>query len=287
MDSNLGKMLLLEFFGVGVEVTCTAADFEDLEFLYRKFVSPSASPEVSVHLQCLDWPERGFFQSLLSKDGLRKRITICRDGLPPEVSEFTSWSTVPSPLPPFLHSRLWGRLASHPGAIVRLPDDRVLAIIGDHYVGKTSTMLELCRRGSKLVSDSLMIFEAANSAAQTFQMPLGFRRSTLVELIPSLPSFDHRLSVSPDTGLVALVHPEDILGESNSPGGCVDLVLVLSKTGGEMVIESVSTPKLGWFSGAPAELLESLLPAEAIAVRYPDGTSTECIANFIEMELMR
>lgn len=282
--------IFLNFFGVSVEVHCHRNDIDEVRFMYKRYLcSETSAAEVYVRLECSDWPDRGFFTSLLSKDKLKKRITIKRrDGGAGALKEFTEWSDIPSPLPPFYHSQLWERLATYPGAIIRLSDGSILAIIGSNYVGKTSVALNLCEAGASLISDSLMIFDRATRECLTFQVPLGFRRKSLANIIPRLSGLDHRLTVSPDTGLVALLHVEDVLYEQNSPGGIVSHVVCLKRhDSSEYKIEQIETPELGWFSGNVSSITKQLLPHRMTDIYAPLNAAPSEIARTIDKEIVK
>lgn len=142
----------------------------------------------------------------------------------------------------------------------------------------------LCRRGARLISDSLMVFEIETRTAHTFETPLGFRRESLLRLIPTLHTLDYRLTVSPETGLVALVQPEQVLGAANVEGGAVDRVVVLSRSDSELSARIGPTPPLGWFTGSEPSRTASLLPQEAIHIVCADSISPDELAELIEVE---
>ncbi|MGV8912428.1 MAG: hypothetical protein ACOH14_07410 [Rhodoglobus sp.] len=261
----------LNFFGVGVRVECVERDASDLNFFYSNFAQPHPEPELLVEIECIGWRERGFFTSLLANDKLEKRIRIVKfsDSTVLEETVFTDWSSSPSPFPPLFHSTLWDKLASYPGAVLRLESGRVVALIGENYVGKTSVALALCTfYGASLISDSVMFLNITTNEALTFETPLGFRRGALRELTARLNGLDHRLTVSPDTGLVALVKPQDVLGRTNSAGGKIDGVfnLVRSDAEGAIHLQHSRTPVPGWFTNAPLSAQTGFLPPRMTSV---------------------
>ena len=282
--------LSLDFWGARVDVTCSPADVEDLRFFYGSYITAgSGDPDISVTLECTTWPSRGFFTSSLARDMLEKRITVTdhRESRRSGERLYRDWSDVVSPFPPFASAALASRTATFPGALVRAADGRTTALLGDHYVGKTSTAIAWCRdHGSSLISDSLIVLDVSAGVALRFETPLGFRRDGLKEIIPRLEHVDHRLTVSADTGLVALVRPQDVLGTSNSSGGNIDHVVVLSETQ-EATATATWTrtrcPNLGWFTEASIDAVTSLLPDSALRVNVPKRSSpTERAAAIID-----
>jgi hypothetical protein len=275
----------LTFFGVGVTVRCVEQDARDLQFLYGNFSQKSIFPELSIEVACDEWPERGFFTSLLANDKLKKRISIGPIGVAAESMEHT-WSAAPSPFPPFFDSTLWDKVASYPGAIVRMVSGEVVAILGDNYVGKTSTAITLCRNGARFVSDSVMVLDIVTGKALPFETPLGFRRESLIGLIPRLRELDHRLTVSVDTGLVALVRPRDIFGKANDPGGVIDKVVYLERDDKDSIrVDHIKTPQPGWFTNASETAQRALLPRQTLRLRVGLGTDLGSIAKSIESEV--
>jgi len=272
------EQLSLNFWGAAVDVTCAPADVRDLRFFYGPYVAEGDdAPDVSVALECTTWPSRGFFTSCLARDLLEKRMTV-RDHWEPRrsaVRSFRDWSDLVSPIPPFASATLARRIATFPGAVVRTPDGHTTALLGEHYVGKTSTAIAWCRdHGAALVSDSLIVLDVPGGVALTFETPLGFRRQGLEEIIPTLDQLDHRLTLSADTGLVALLRPSDVLGVGNAPGGHVDHLVVLSETEEATATWSRDrSQRLGWFTEASLAAVNSLLPDSVLRVRVPKRTS--------------
>lgn len=270
--------LYFDFWHVGLRTLCQPSDIEDLKFFYGSFLSDhSTSLDVSLRIRCRGWPSRGFFTSTLANDGLEKSIEV-EDHRSHAFSgrhNFKEWSGVPSPLPPFGTSCLLERLAVYSGAAVRLRDGRIAVIIGPHYIGKTSAVLTLCQgHGAQLISDSLVIIDTRAQTCLTYQAPLGFRRKGLEKILPTLETLDHRLTVSRDTGLVALVRPEAILGRDNALGGPIDHLIIL-KTASvpQFEITATNRPNLRWFTAVPEEAVEACLPQRAIEITLPPRSS--------------
>ncbi|WP_138444471.1 hypothetical protein [Sinomonas susongensis] len=268
----------LDFWGVKVRALCHPSDIEDLKFFYGSFVSAECgTPDVSLRLRCNGWPSRGFFASTLANDRLEKSIELV-DHHASVFSighTFQEWSGVPSPLPPFATSRLRERLAIYSGAAVRLTDGRIAAIVGPHYIGKTSLVLALCQEhGAQLVSDSIIVMDTRTQSCLTYQVPIGFRHRSLDIIIPTLDALDYRLTVSRDTGLVALVRPEAILGRHNSAGGPISKLIVLKASQNPTVeIMEIGRPNLGWFTRASNEAIETCLPETALEIHCGTQTS--------------
>ncbi|WP_181438408.1 hypothetical protein [Curtobacterium sp. MCLR17_040] len=278
VEQSVTATVTLSFWGATVEVACTPADALDVEFFYGAYLTPSTDdPDISVTIECTTWPTRGFFTSSLARDLLEKRITVedHRDPSRSAQRTYRDWSDLVSPFPPFASAALTARTATFPGALVRSQDGDVTAIIGEHYVGKTSTALAWCRdHGAALISDSLIVLDVPAGVALTFESPLGFRRQGLEEIIPTLDTIDHRLTVSEDTGLVALVRPEDVLGVRNSAGGPIDHFVLLTETD-ELSASwsSVAPRRLGWFTGADPDSIAALLPEAVLHVSTPKAST--------------
>lgn len=265
----------LNFWGTSVEVMSCAADAQELQFFYGTYIARGdTKTDVSVRLRCLDWPARGFFASSLAGDGLSKSISIV-DHHEPErsaSSTFTEWSDLVSPFPPFGTATLVTRLATFPGAVVRGRNGTVTALLGGHYVGKTATAISLCReQGAQLISDSLIVLDTNNGVCLTYQTPLGLRRETLQRAASTLDSIEYRLTVSKDTGLVALAQPSDVIGTDNANGGRIDHLVVLSSTDkpGATRLTCRKTGGIGWFTEAAESDVANCLPSEMFHFEAP------------------
>lgn len=272
-----------EFFGCLVDVAVQQADVSDLEFFYGAFqTSTDRRPDLRVSLGCPDWPERGFFASLLAKDELAKSVRILRQDGSQAENRFTTWSDLPSPLPPFDQPPLADRVRTYPGACVRLRSGRLIVLLGKNYVGKTSTAIALCRRGARLVSDSVLVADRSSGSLLPYETPLGFRSQSLRSLIDEKlrRGLDHRLTVSPDTGLVALVRPRDLFGAGNDLGGRVDSVVLLYR-GERFGVGTDATPAVPWHPFADFGCSPPL-PSKCTTLSRPDGLSAEAVADAIE-----
>lgn len=278
--------LTFSFWGATVEVTCGPSDAKDLKFFYGSYlVKATSSPEISVTLACKSWPSRGFFTSSLARDSLEKVITI-EDHLDSSRSVervYRDWSDLVSPFPPLAYGSLVKHFAAFPGALIRSSEGTVVALIGEHYVGKTSIAVSWCQNHkANLISDSFIILDVHNGIGVTFETPLGFRRKNLEKITPILDRVDHRLTVSEDTGLVALVRPEDILNQKNSEGGKIDQIVLISETKDDTASWYRSELKhLGWFSELDLESIESSLPSTMLNIFFPADTTSEHRAKII------
>ncbi|MET9415664.1 hypothetical protein ABZY03_16080 [Streptomyces klenkii] len=110
--------LYFDFYGTVTRLSVTQADIDAALFYFGGHRMAPVSVEetdVQVTLDCIERPSRGFFTSLLRKDGLAKRIQVDQriDSRWQRVVDhtFTTWSSIPSPLPSFRHSSLWNTLA--------------------------------------------------------------------------------------------------------------------------------------------------------------------------------
>ncbi|WP_234362942.1 hypothetical protein [Streptomyces formicae] len=240
-------------------------------------------------LSCPEWPERGFFTSLLRKDHLTKRIEIDRrtDYAWTRVADhtFTGWSEIPSPLPPFRYSHLWTTTAVGPGTCLVMPDSRGLLITGANYVGKTSTSLVLCQRGGRLVSDSLAVLDLTTGLFRRYDGPLGFRRGSRRHHLDKITSGVHRETVSPDTGLVLLVPPAEFLGAPNLPQGKVDRIVRLERHASPPAPYTAETDLSPWFSGAHRHEIAQHLPEATTVVPVTEAASPLQIADLLESVL--
>ncbi len=281
----------LNFWGTTVQVDCCAADVEELRFFYGQYLTdPMGAPDVSVVIGNEDWPSRGFFASSLARDGLRKHIAVVDhvDSRRNTAASFTDWSGMVSPFPPFATTTLASRLAVFPGAIVRAPNGMVVGLLGDHYVGKTATALALCREhGAQLISDSVMVVDVGSMSCLTFESPVGLRREGLRQAVPMLDRVQHRLTVSSDTGLVALVRPIDLLGTHNSCGGRIDKLVLLSSTEsvGPVQWGISETTNVGWFTGASREEVDRALPRSMLRLEASSKTTPPERAKHIAQKL--
>lgn len=275
-----------DFFGAKVRVLVRTTDLEDLRFFYGHFMEAHVAgfiPDLTVELECSDWPSRGFFASLLAKDGLRKTIRVrsrTSDGIVDERT-FTDWSDAPSPLPPFAYTPLADRLAVTPAAVVRTPHGRTIMLTGPHYVGKTATALAICKQGGRLVSDSTAVFDVTSGQALSFESPLGFRRASLLALTPILDATVHRLTVSPDTGLVGLVSPRHVLGAANADGGALHAAVALRWGEQAMVSTTERRLRVPWYSRAESFDPTRVLPKRTITVVTPEGSSPADVARMV------
>ncbi|MFE6056080.1 hypothetical protein ACFQ6N_35490 [Kitasatospora sp. NPDC056446] len=285
--------LYFDFYDVITRLRCHSADTAEALFYFGgQRVEPAAPErtEVVVTLSCPEWPERGFFTSLLRKDGLTKRIEVDRrteDGWRREVDHtFTDWSELPSPLPPFRYSRLWERLAVGPGTCLELADGTGVLLTGDNYIGKTSAALVLCSRGARLVSDSLAVLDVDSGSFLRHDSPLGFRREGRRHHLARILDGEHRETVSPDTGLVLLARAAQFLGRPNL--GRTDVKhlvrLVPSEQASTGPTDQRTDPAV-WFSGASRRRISEQLPERTLVVGIPDGAGPEQVADLIEARL--
>ncbi|WP_136611854.1 hypothetical protein [Sinomonas albida] len=151
----------------------------------------------------------------------------------------------------------------------------MVALIGENYVGKTSTVVAFCRMNrAELVADSLVVLDLDERVCLTYETPLGFRRQGLKNITNLLDQIEHRLTVSPDTGLVALVQPEAVLGRRNAPGGPLDHIVHLVM-GPVSRVETLELPDLQWFTAAPPSRVKACLPNRAVQVQLPKAWTPE------------
>src|SRR5690625_2532137 len=78
------------------------------------------------------------------------------------------------------------------------------------YVGKIATSLDLYESGYTPISDSVIVLDTFNRSLQPYAGPIGFRRESLRANHEWIRCVDHRETISPDTGLVVLVRPDDV-----------------------------------------------------------------------------
>lgn len=284
--------LYFDFYGVTTRLRVVPADVDEALFYFQDqqlSQPPAGEPDVVVTLSCTEWPERGFFTSLLRKDNLAKRIEIDRrtDGSWARVVDhaFTGWSEIPSPLPPFRYSDLWMTTAVGPGTCLVMPDGQGLLITGANYVGKTSTSLVLCQRGARLVSDSLAVLDLTTGLFRRHDSPLGFRRGSRRHHLDKITNGVHRETVSPDTGLVLLVPPAEFLGVPNLSEAKVDRIVHLERDASRTEPFTTDSDLAPWFSGADRHKIAQHLPEATTVVPVPEEASPLQIADLLESAL--
>jgi hypothetical protein len=270
-----------DFYGERVDVRVHRSDLADLEFFYGAFRhTGSHQSTLLVELTCSDWPSRGFFASLLAKDKLAKTVRVFSlpEGELLEHREYRGWSDEPSPLPPFTHSSLSERVAVTPGAVVRSVTGKIILLVGANYVGKTATAMAVCESGGQLISDSIAVFDSMTGESRTFEAPLGFRRASLRSRTEVLDRSDHRLTVSPDTGLVALIRPSDALGSRNAAGGRLDAVVVLRAGNSLSVHVENRRVRLPWFTRSRTFDGSRVLPRKTVVLTTTSNSSAANVA---------
>lgn len=137
----------------------------------------------------------------------------------------------------------------------------------------------MVRRGAKLITDSICVFDL-EAGVMTYESPIGPRRTTLLKSQSLLDRVDHRFTVSPDTGLVTLVRPSDLLGQNNAAPGFVDHVVHLEHAADQRV-RRTHERILPWFTSIPEFQQGQILAAEhVVATSSPDST-TESAAERI------
>lgn len=268
------KTRFYNFFGIVVEVQVDESDIRHLDFFYNQFETDSTNAKYHVTLESLEWPTRGFFASLLAKDGLLKRVLVQEQYGPDFQNEFRDWSNLPSPLPPLQGRYFKERLLIYPGSVLKMPNGSVYGFFGENYVGKTSLAIALTKLGAELVSDSLIVIDSLSGSTLKYETPLGFRRKGLIDIIPKTDICDYRVTISPDTGLVLLMKPIDVLGKHNVEGGLMNHLIFLKKAPADVPFlrRKIRTPNIPWFgSGKPnmipeySEMIEFSLAPDALA----------------------
>jgi len=284
-----GGYVDLDFFGASVRLVGEESDLIDAGFFYGgHFATPDAeAPDLLVEVSCCDVPQRGFFTSLLAKDGLRKRICsrsrVIEGRDEPRTIEFRSWSDAVSPLPPFRDSALWGRIATYSGTTLAMPDGRGMVITGANHVGKTTVSLQLCTRGYGLISDSVVVLDTTNGALLPYLGPIGYRKENLRRNYDWIRKVPHRETISPETGPVVLVRPEDALPEQGERGPVTfDVHVHLRRAGREASATVLNTPGIGWYTGVSRNMIDSLVPHKIYAVTVPEDASPVEVADRIE-----
>lgn len=282
--------LYFNFYEVVTKLSVSPADIDDALFYFgNQRIAPTGDDQVEVHvsLQCAEWPERGFFESLLRKDGLSKRISLAgNDGSGWRKlldHSFTGWSDVPTPLPPFRHSSLWTTHAVGAGCCLRLANGVGVLLTGHNYVGKTATALALCGRGARLVSDSIAILDLKSGEFKRHDSPLGFRRENRRANMEKILAAGYRETVSPDTGLVLLCRPQDFLGMENLGSVQVGMIVLLARKSGNgnTRVYRRATEAMGWFSGAERKYIQKLLPSETTVLEFSETATPDELADAI------
>ena len=189
--------LHLDYFGIRVRVSATAADLAEVAF--------HAGP----HLRTTPEPAPPHFDvRLATADGCVREAIVRRGELTVLRRPFRSWSNVPAPVPPF--AALEDRLCLVP-AIVLARGSSVLAVIGSALSPKGGIGVALARRGWAFVSGQLLVLDRRTGYVLPYLAPVELRGGVARELATSglaagtsrrVPS-----KVSPD---VLLVRPESL-----------------------------------------------------------------------------
>jgi hypothetical protein len=128
----------------------------------------------------------------------------------PGGDRWTPWTHQDTPFPPLQLAPLKGRFLVVHGCAVA-DGDRGVAFVAPSMAGKTTLLIELCRRGLAAVSDDLLFIDPGSGKMALYRKPVGFRQGTLA-LFPELARQDildralcfEALGASPKTWLVHL-----------------------------------------------------------------------------------
>jgi len=260
----------LDFFDIPVMLEVEGQDAQDAIWFFRKHLADSESPTNGEHgahaLRVTCSP--GFFGSLLAKSPDEKWIRL-EDGLGTGTVRFSSWSAAPSFLPPFASEQFKSRYAVVHGSAVTTPTGLGVVIVGNNYVGKTATTLELLCRGWGLVSDSCVIMDYRCNGPpmlRRYETPLGLRRATITRWSRELAQVDSRSQISRDTGQVILAHAADLI-PSLKPRDHVQVAMLVA-LGGSAETESAAQHRPAIVRAYPQSAARRVIAALNCARRY-------------------
>ena len=99
--------------------------------------------------------------------------------------EWTRWPHQDTPFPPLQAYPLKGRFLVLHGCAIVTSSGKAIAFIAPSMAGKTTLLMELCRRGYSALSDDLLFIEPASNQIVLYRKPVGVREGAL-RLFPEL-----------------------------------------------------------------------------------------------------
>jgi len=204
----------LNFFGMPVRLHVTSAyEADQWLYFYKHHLGAAATPEIEVFFEVVGQSE-SFIESIFRKNYSSKAMYVSRGDAMYLWAEFDTWSSVPSPLPPYttapLNERVWALNAS----AVRTAKGQGCVFVAPPYQGKSTLANAVIREGGAPLSDNVTMLDRAEGTILPYLTPTGIREETLKKL-PGLPEAVARMkmpfvTVSEVTGPVYLLHFDEI-----------------------------------------------------------------------------
>jgi hypothetical protein len=216
LRARLPKIIDLDFFGVATRIwVASEREVEQWSHFYKYFVAETSEPKIEVYLDVEGSPGASFIESIFRKDFSQKAIWVHERGRLLLWSRFDRWSSVATPLPPFMFPPLNTELTIFNASSVIAPDSRdAIAFLAPPYQGKSTLMNAIVQRGGRPLADNITITRPAEDEILPYLTPTGIRAETvkllphLEEVVAKLP--EHWVTVSEVTGRVYLLHVDEI-----------------------------------------------------------------------------
>lgn len=278
----------MNFFGIPVNAWVNQADVDDLYFFYRHSRGhPNSAADTKAIVDSYLYSTDGFFRSMLAKDNRDKTIAYkTTDSEEPTfIKTFNGWSGIPSILPPFHYFIRTHDLVIFPATVIVSPSQRqAVALFGDHYIGKTSTAVELYIKGWYLLSDHLLVMENQTGRAHAYFSPIGLRNRNYQRIKQSglLDMIEYRETISADTGPVVLVHAEDLGIKKHSDSVRLSMCIRLDK-GTDWQVDPLLFSDLPDLYGYGETNATNTAPIKCYRLSCPERSQPHEIAEYIEL----
>lgn len=219
LRARLPKAIDLDFFGAATRVwVASEREVEQWKHFYKYFSSSGeATPVIEVYLDVEGAPGSSFIESIFRKDYTQKAIWVHELAAERLLlwSRFDKWSSVATPLPPFMFPPLTDQLTILGASSVIAPSSRdAIAFIAPPYQGKSTLMNAIVERGGRPLADNITVLRPSTNEVLPYLTPTGIRAETvkllphLEEVVAKLP--EHWVTVSEVTGTVYLLHVDEI-----------------------------------------------------------------------------
>lgn len=172
--------VLCDFFGTRVRYRAgETATLERIRFIFARFlIDPGLSCDVEFVLSAAG--KGSFVRAILTPD----RDARVHYRYPGERA-WRPWPSLSTPFPPLEVAPLQGRFLVLHGCAVVDAAGQAIAVIAPSMAGKTTLLLELCRRGFACLSDDLLFICPQSLQVARYPKPVGIRAATL-PLFPEL-----------------------------------------------------------------------------------------------------
>jgi len=224
----------LEFFGVPTRIRVgSEQESRQWKHFYKNFPAAQAEAAVEVYLEVEGRPSESFIRSIFRKDFVPKAIWVHERGQLLLWSRFDRWSSVATPLPPFMFPPLRDTLTLFSASAVIAPEcRRGVVFLAPPYQGKSTLMNMIVRRGGSPLADNITVTRNGGRELLPYLTPTGIREETLQQLphlAHALTSLsDDWITVSEVTGRVYLAHVDE-LHEFEPPVTCEPALLVFPR----------------------------------------------------------